>query len=90
MKTKEPIQTCDVVLYDGKTKMEYRLFDAVLVGNDKALIWKHPYFREKLLRDVFKTKTRVSKQRDNLHLMCRSITFKKLISYSNAEWGCTK
>ena len=41
---KEPINMCDVILYDGKTKREYKLFDAILVGNSKELIWKHPYF----------------------------------------------
>ena len=81
---------CDVVLYDSKAKRHYRLFDAILVGNDKRLIWRNDYFRDKIIRDVFKTKTRIQKQRDNLHLMCESIKFKKFINYSDAEWGCTK
>lgn len=90
MTTKEPIHMCDVVLYDSKAKRHYRLFDAILVGNDKRLIWRNDYFRDKIIRDVFKTKTRVQKQRDNLHLICESIDFKKFINYSDAEWGCTK
>ena len=81
---------CDVVLYDGKTKKEYKLLDAVLVGNSRELIWKHPYFRDKLIRDIFKTKTRIARQQENLHLVCRDIKFKKLISYSSVKWGCTK
>lgn len=87
---KEPINMCDVVLYDGKTKKEYKLLDAVLVGNSRELIWKHPYFRDKLIRDIFKTKTRIARQQENLHLVCRDIKFKKLISYSSVKWGCTK
>jgi hypothetical protein len=87
---KEPINMCDVVLYDGKAKKEYRLFDAILVGNDKDLIWKHPHFRDRLIRDVFKTKARISRQQENLHLVCKDIKFKKFINYSNVKWGCTK
>ena len=90
MRMKEPINMCDVVLYDGKTKKEYKLFDAILVGNSKELIWKNKYFRDKLIRDVFKTKARIATQKQNLHLICRDIKFKKLISYSTAKWGCTK
>ena len=90
MTNREPIHMCDVVLYDGKAKREYRLHDAILVGNDKSLIWKNDYFRSKLIRDVFKTKSRIATQQNNLNLLCRSITFKKFISYSNVKWGCTK
>ena len=87
---KEPINMCDVVLYDSKAKREYKLFDAILVGNSKELIWKNPYFRQKLIRDIFKTKARIKRQTDNLHLICRDIKFKKFINYSDAKWGCTK
>ncbi len=88
--TKEPIHMCDVVLFDSKSKKEYKLYDAILVGNDKNLIWRNEYFREKLIKDIFKSKARINKQQNNLHLTCSSITFKKFISYSNAKWGCTK
>lgn len=81
---------CDVVLYDGKAKREYKLYDVLLVGNDKSLIWANDYFRSKLIKDVFKTKARIVTQQKNLNLTCRSITFKKLINYSNVKWGCTK
>ena len=90
MKNKEPIYMCDVVLYDSKAKKEYKLFDSILVGNDKGLIWGNPYFRGKLIRDIFKTKARIARQQDNLHLICRHIEFKKFISHSNVKWGCTK
>jgi len=90
MKIKEPIYMCDVVLFDGKTKREYKLFDAVLVGNDKNLIWGNEHIRDRIIRDVFKTKSRIASQQNNLNLSCRHIEFKKLIGHSNVKWGCTK
>ena len=90
MKNREPITMCDVVLFDSRAKKHYRLFDAILVGNDRNLIWGNEYFRDKIIRDVFKTKARIDKQRENLHLICEGITFKKTVGFSNAEWGCTK
>jgi hypothetical protein len=81
---------CDVVLFDGKTKREYKLIDSILVGNDKDLIWSNDYFRDVLIRDAFKTKARIATQQNNLNLTCKHIEFKKLIGHSNVQWGCVK
>ena len=65
MHMKDPIHLCDVVLYDGKSKRQYRIFDVVLAGNDRKKIWASPTHKKRLLTLAFKTKARIEKQQDN-------------------------
>tara|TARA_R100001510_G_scaffold26554_1_gene23360 strand:+ start:1528 stop:1794 length:267 start_codon:yes stop_codon:yes gene_type:complete len=87
---KDPIHLCDVVLYDGKAKREYRVKDVVLAGNDKKLIWNCPTHRDRLIQYAFKTPAKIKKQKANLNLFIRSIDFKKYVSDSNYNWRLTK
>ncbi len=87
---KDPIHLCDVVLYDGKTKTEYRVKDVVLAGNDKDLIWGSDIHRDRLITYAFKTPARIKKQKENLRLTIKSIDYKVQCGYSNYNWGLTK
>lgn len=87
---KDQIHLCDVVLYDGKLRREYRLKDVVLAGNDKKLIWNCKIHRERLITYAFKTPAKIKKQRDNFHLYIKSIDFKVYVGDSNHNWGLTK
>ena len=87
---RDPIHLCDVVLYDGKAKREYRIKDVVLAGNDKSLIWGSKIHRDRLIQHAFKTPAKVNKQRDNLNLFIRSIDYKVYVGDSNYNWGLTK
>jgi hypothetical protein len=87
---RDPIHLCDVVLYDGKAKREYRIKDVVLAGNDKSLIWGSKIHRDRLIQHAFKTPAKVKKQRDNLNLFIRSIDYKVYVGDSNYNWGLTK
>lgn len=87
---RDPIHLCDVVLYDGKAKREYRIKDVVLAGNDKSLIWGSKIHRDRLIQHAFKTPAKVKKQQDNLNLFIRSIDYKVYVGDSNYNWGLTK
>tara|TARA_R100001510_G_scaffold56975_2_gene63671 strand:+ start:120 stop:404 length:285 start_codon:yes stop_codon:yes gene_type:complete len=87
---KDPIHLCDVVLYDGKTKREYRVNDVVLSGNDKGLIWGSDVHRDRLIELAFKSPARIKKQKENLRLSIKSIDFKVHCGYSFYKWGLTK
>ena len=87
---RDPIHLCDVVLYDGKAKREYRIKDVVLAGNDKSLIWKSQIHRDRLIQYAFKTPAKIKKQKDNLNLFIRSIDYKVYVGDSNYNWGLTK
>lgn len=84
---RDPIHLCDVVLYDGKTKKEYKLFDVVLAGNDRKKIWSDPTHRTRLLRHAFKSPASIKKQTENIHLYIKSVDFKKYVGDSNYNWG---
>jgi len=87
---KDQIHLCDVVLYDGKAKKEYKVCDVVLSGNDKSLIWGSNMHRDRLIEKAFKTPSSIKKQKTNLSLFIKSIDFKKYIGDSNYNWGLTK
>jgi hypothetical protein len=87
---KDPIHLCDVVLFDGKSKREYKLSDVVLAGNDKSLIWQSDIHRNRLIKLAFKTPAKIKTQRNNMRLYIKSIDFKKYISHSNYNWGLSK
>ena len=87
---KDPIHLCDVVLYDSKTKKDYRIKDVVLAGNDKVLIWGSNTHRDRLIELAFKSPARIKKQKTNLRLSIKSIDFKVHVGYSNHKWGLTK
>jgi len=87
---KDPIHLCDVVLFDGKAKKEYRVNDVVLSGNDKKLIWGSQTHRDRLIEYAFKTPARIKKQKSNLSLFIKHIDFKKYVGDSNYKWGLTK
>ena len=84
---KDPIHLCDVVLYDGKSKRQYRIFDVVLAGNDRKKIWASPTHKKRLLTLAFKTKARIEKQQDNLNLYIQSINHKVYLGDSNYNWA---
>lgn len=87
---KDPIHLCDVVLFDGKSKREYKLRDVVLAGNDKNLIWQSDIHRNRLIQLAFKTPAKIKTQRNNMRLYIKGIDFKKYISDSNHNWGLSK
>lgn len=87
---KDPIHLCDVVLYDGKAKKEYKISDQVLAGNNKNLIWQSDIHRDRLIKNVFKTKSRISKQTNNLSLHIKSIDYKIYLGDSFHDWGTSK
>tara|TARA_R110002074_G_scaffold30333_3_gene86009 strand:- start:9928 stop:10194 length:267 start_codon:yes stop_codon:yes gene_type:complete len=87
---KDPIHLCDVVLYDGKTKREYRLSGVVLVGNDKELIWQSDLLRRRILSNIFKTKSRIDRQQGNLNLSIKSIDYNIYLGDSFHNWGLSK
>ena len=87
---KDPIHLCDVVLFDGKSKREYKLSDVVLAGNDKSLIWQSDIHRNILIKLAFKTPAKIKTQRNNMRLYIKGIDFKKYISHSNHNWGLSK
>lgn len=84
---RDPIHVCDVVLFDGKTKQEHRVFDVVLAGNDKRKIWADPTHRARLIRYAFKSPARIKTQTENMHLYIKRIDFKTYVSDSNYNWG---
>jgi len=87
---KDPIHLCNVVLFDGKAKKEYRLTDVVLAGNDKNLIWGSDIHRDRLIELAFKSPARIRNQKANLSLYIKSIDFHTPLGYSNYDWGLTK
>ena len=84
---KDPIHLCDVVLYDGKSKRQYRIFDVVLAGNERKKIWASLTQKKWLLTLAFKTKARIEKQEDNLNRYIQSINHKGYLGDSNYNWG---
>lgn len=87
---KDPIHLCDVVLWDSKTREEFRINDVVLAGNDKNLIWASDVHRDRLIQYAFRTPARVKKQKKNLRLTIKSIDFKVQCGYSTYNWGLTR
>lgn len=87
---RDPIHLCDVVLYDGKTKREYRLSGVVLVGNDKNLIWQSDIHRGRILSSIFKSKARIARQQTNLNLCIKSIDYNIYLGDSFHNWGLSK
>jgi hypothetical protein len=87
---KDPIHLCDVVLFDGKLKREYLIYDVVLVGNNKEMIWQSEIHRNRLIQLAFKTPSKVKTQRNNMRLYIKDIDFKKYISDSDHNWGLSK
>lgn len=87
---KDPIHLCDVVLYDGKAKKEYKVHDVILAGNNKSLIWGSNVHRDRLIQYAFKTPAKIKKQKANLSLFIKHIDFKKYVGDSNYNWGLTK
>ena len=85
----DPIHLCDVVLFDSKAKKEYKIYDVVLAGNDKRKIWSSDLHRDRLIKHAFRTPAKIKKQQSTFSLVIRSIDFKKLIGYSNHDWGLT-
>lgn len=84
---KDPIHLCDVVLFDGKTKREYKLRDVVLAGNDRKKIWASPTHKKRLVTLAFKTKSRIQKQMENPRLYIQSIQYNVYLGDSNYKWG---
>ena len=87
---KDPIHLCDVVLWDSKTKEEFKLNDVVLAGNDKNLIWASDVHRDRLIKYAFRTPSRIKKQQRNLRLTIKSIDFKVQCGYSSYNWGLSR
>jgi len=87
---RDPIHLCDVVIYDGKARKEHKVRDIVLSGNDKRLIWNSPYHRNRIIKEAFRTKAKIKRQKENLSLNIRDIDFKVSLGYSNHNWGLTK
>lgn len=85
---REPISMGDIVITDGKR--EHVIRDFVFTGNDKDLIWKSDYHRERIIEKAFKTKARIKTQRINPKLRILSIHPRISLGLSNVSWGCTK
>lgn len=87
---REPLITADVTLYDSYKKEKYRAKGVMLVGNDKRLIWDNDYFRNRIIKEVFKTPAKVKRAKSNLSLTLSELDNVVVRSYSHVVWGCTK